>query len=116
MIRRPPRSTLFPYTTLFRSLCSNLQCWHRCIQRFTGPLRDQTPALSRSTKVTSRDGLWIGKVNGCPEGSGAEDAVEATQHGAQPGTPRICRPNKFLEKPPIIVLIFSHSESCCTRW
>ena len=21
MIRRPPRSTLFPYTTLFRSLC-----------------------------------------------------------------------------------------------
>src|SRR2546425_7540821 len=26
MIRRPPRSTLFPYTTLFRSLCwKNLQ-------------------------------------------------------------------------------------------
>src|SRR2546429_1408998 len=23
MIRRPPRSTLFPYTTLFRSLCTN---------------------------------------------------------------------------------------------
>src|SRR5260221_7136557 len=26
MIRRPPRSTLFPYTTLFRSLIY----WHRC--------------------------------------------------------------------------------------
>src|SRR2546430_13431881 len=27
MIRRPPRSTLFPYTTLFRSLASNgLRC------------------------------------------------------------------------------------------
>ena len=25
MIRRPPRSTLFPYTTLFRSLCSSRQ-------------------------------------------------------------------------------------------
>src|SRR5258708_28448110 len=25
MIRRPPRSTLFPYTTLFRSLCRALQ-------------------------------------------------------------------------------------------
>src|SRR3712207_8015831 len=25
MIRRPPRSTLFPYTTLFRSLCSEVQ-------------------------------------------------------------------------------------------
>src|SRR5256885_9380830 len=24
MIRRPPRSTLFPYTTLFRSLCTAL--------------------------------------------------------------------------------------------
>src|SRR5947199_7760438 len=24
MIRRPPRSTLFPYTTLFRSSCRNL--------------------------------------------------------------------------------------------
>src|SRR5258708_12736196 len=31
MIRRPPRSTLFPYTTLFRSLIERLpdgcQCW-----------------------------------------------------------------------------------------
>src|SRR2546430_4270849 len=25
MIRRPPRSTLFPYTTLFRSVCAGLQ-------------------------------------------------------------------------------------------
>src|SRR5258708_24829034 len=25
MIRRPPRSTLFPYTTLFRSFCSTRQ-------------------------------------------------------------------------------------------
>src|SRR3712207_9527842 len=24
MIRRPPRSTLFPYTTLFRSVCSGI--------------------------------------------------------------------------------------------
>src|SRR2546430_4520994 len=38
MIRRPPRSTLFPYTTLFRSRCftssmtsptgSSVSCWH----------------------------------------------------------------------------------------
>src|ERR1039457_5142552 len=25
MIRRPPRSTLFPYTTLFRSICNGFQ-------------------------------------------------------------------------------------------
>src|SRR6266702_2325606 len=28
MIRRPPRSTLFPYTTLFRSRCSGPRCHH----------------------------------------------------------------------------------------
>src|SRR5258706_10637165 len=27
MIRRPPRSTLFPYTTLFRSPCASLLPW-----------------------------------------------------------------------------------------
>src|SRR3712207_6919477 len=27
MIRRPPRSTLFPYTTLFRSLCMIPDSW-----------------------------------------------------------------------------------------
>src|SRR5258708_17399723 len=27
MIRRPPRSTLFPYTTLFRSCCGPSPCW-----------------------------------------------------------------------------------------
>src|SRR3712207_6890033 len=30
MIRRPPRSTLFPYTTLFRSSCSRLVGDVRC--------------------------------------------------------------------------------------
>src|SRR5687768_18252518 len=29
MIRRPPRSTLFPYTTLFRSLANQLRPWRR---------------------------------------------------------------------------------------
>src|SRR5690606_41244792 len=27
MIRRPPRSTLFPYTTLFRSCWRSRRCW-----------------------------------------------------------------------------------------
>src|SRR2546427_4605027 len=37
MIRRPPRSTLFPYTTLFRSLSVNLTgAWlmSRAVERF----------------------------------------------------------------------------------
>src|SRR5689334_24833155 len=32
MIRRPPRSTLFPYTTLFRSIKHNLVGRRRCIK------------------------------------------------------------------------------------
>src|SRR5256885_3803149 len=33
MIRRPPRSTLFPYTTLFRSLVTNQQTYLAQTQR-----------------------------------------------------------------------------------
>src|SRR5690349_24255405 len=33
MIRRPPRSTLFPYTTLFRSLASSLGVSRRRLER-----------------------------------------------------------------------------------
>src|SRR5256885_9429227 len=37
MIRRPPRSTLFPYTTLFRSLLERL------VQLLTGPEHAHVP-------------------------------------------------------------------------
>src|SRR2546425_3087641 len=33
MIRRPPRSTLFPYTTLFRSSCTDAKAVHDRIVR-----------------------------------------------------------------------------------
>src|SRR5438034_3287242 len=35
MIRRPPRSTLFPYTTLFRSITADLQEATRQIHDYT---------------------------------------------------------------------------------
>src|SRR5690349_23954539 len=62
MIRRPPRSTLFPYTTLFRSRfwkrfardCPvRLACWHkRCVQAAVDGRRRQLPA----TKFRERPG------------------------------------------------------------
>src|SRR2546422_4152492 len=39
MIRRPPRSTLFPYTTLFRSLT--------CSDRFVGGRQDRCKSACR---------------------------------------------------------------------
>src|SRR5260370_25144729 len=66
MIRRPPRSTLFPYTTLFRSRSgSRVVCWRisERVARWTHPGRngwvDQhgrpwpLPVLSRSEEHTS---------------------------------------------------------------
>src|SRR2546422_7770596 len=34
MIRRPPRSTLFPYTTLFRSWAAKLDPWGNVLQEY----------------------------------------------------------------------------------
>src|SRR3712207_8836818 len=48
MIRRPPRSTLFPYTTLFRSLVSSDNPQEK-LKGFTKALHEMF-ALSRSTK------------------------------------------------------------------
>src|SRR5256885_10709447 len=42
MIRRPPRSTLFPYTTLFRSLCIPGDPWRDAALRQLG-VRDREP-------------------------------------------------------------------------
>src|SRR5260221_8344602 len=53
MIRRPPRSTLFPYTTLFRSLA--LRCLHTLgLRRACAPLRGgRRHVLGRSEEHTS---------------------------------------------------------------
>src|SRR5256885_10798064 len=45
MIRRPPRSTLFPYTTLFRSDVEDRDCFVACI-----PRNDEDATMSASQK------------------------------------------------------------------
>src|SRR2546429_4223427 len=53
MIRRPPRSTLFPYTTLFRSRTSSVQdgadgaCLHQLLPR---PSLHSTPHLASESR------------------------------------------------------------------
>src|SRR5256885_4721489 len=48
MIRRPPRSTLFPYTTLFRS---QSQVTDRCFADSARELRQRLPALLDSEMI-----------------------------------------------------------------
>src|SRR5256885_9106263 len=59
MIRRPPRSTLFPYTTLFRSRDDEDLTLHRALHRVDvgggdrGPVPQQRLHLGRSEEHTS---------------------------------------------------------------
>src|SRR3712207_7240406 len=60
MIRRPPRSTLFPYTTLFRSRWQAPQC---------GPGRCRTAnliAVNRSARLMPALGLTDASMAGTP--------------------------------------------------
>src|SRR5260221_1779170 len=58
MIRRPPRSTLFPYTTLFRSqrIHHRRNKWHRGTQR---------PAMSASFGPLSHDDVRADMAGRC---------------------------------------------------
>src|SRR2546426_7821986 len=51
MIRRPPRSTLFPYTTLFRSVADELDAWElggeACVDRRRLGVRARTEGRAR---------------------------------------------------------------------
>src|SRR5256885_7109357 len=67
MIRRPPRSTLFPYTTLFRSRPRlKTHIGHPrvgpCVYNFGRCVRDHCPiefCLHEAIELSGRFGLWI---------------------------------------------------------
>src|SRR5258708_29576821 len=58
MIRRPPRSTLFPYTTLFRSLMLHppiIHTWTKLLQiNFCNPIAGR-PTTGRTTLYRSEE-------------------------------------------------------------
>src|SRR2546427_5327313 len=62
MIRRPPRSTLFPYTTLFRS-------------RF--------PVAHRASSHESRSGRYLGLDRSLQAGQSSPGAAAAARHDAR---------------------------------
>src|SRR2546426_5900215 len=54
MIRRPPRSTLFPYTTLFRSVITNENLPHRVSKRHPEPLGTGAGSFKRVDRKSTR--------------------------------------------------------------
>src|SRR3712207_7786983 len=64
MIRRPPRSTLFPYTTLFRSTITYKT---KCVPK-TGPLHPSMPASSIKQNAVSFLILYVPVKEGVENG------------------------------------------------
>src|SRR5258706_15112851 len=68
MIRRPPRSTLFPYTTLFRSLRPDVEV--DLAREIVGPARGAGRAVVRESDYGLL--LWVRASDGVLEGETAE--------------------------------------------
>src|SRR5438045_9795900 len=54
MIRRPPRSTLFPYTTLFRSWVARTSHWRSRVAAPTSTRRQGRPSIAPCA-IAARD-------------------------------------------------------------
>src|SRR2546429_6761314 len=61
MIRRPPRSTLFPYTTLFRSIVDNLQACTKTVVRAStaGSERSAYTDISGAVALAAEQGQSV---------------------------------------------------------
>src|SRR2546429_5796735 len=90
MIRRPPRSTLFPYTTLFRSVLPGQSLAHArrlCPQAVIRTRDLDTYAQRRSEEHTSELQARLQLV--CPLLLGKKKPADApTRHRHQPGRVR----------------------------
>src|SRR2546422_11562863 len=80
MIRRPPRSTLFPYTTLFRSRNRGATAADGADPRRGPDLLDARRILPRSSRAVRNP--WEGAAR---EGRGGERRVAPRDAGARGG-------------------------------
>src|SRR2546427_8774050 len=80
MIRRPPRSTLFPYTTLFRSSV-HAQSTQSGIVRFTGNISPVTCIVNLGSRDQKIDfGIVPPNDRGFTSGGGAVGNVALPAH------------------------------------
>src|SRR5258708_38417282 len=90
MIRRPPRSTLFPYTTLFRSVVSQIH--HRDDSLLHGAARhlcrnppvEEPLWLQRRLAPHDRLDRLVGKADSVCQGQGALPEVLLGHEGSTP--------------------------------
>src|SRR2546428_1776519 len=92
MIRRPPRSTLFPYTTLFRSCCSRRSmsaasgrphAWRRCrSEEHTSELQSRSDLVCRL--LLEKKKIPPSSAGGCALSDVARSRRRMIVHVAQP--------------------------------
>src|SRR3712207_8963539 len=79
MIRRPPRSTLFPYTTLFRSTTSS-SCLGRC-PRDNGQSRvPDPPAMITAWRTSSSSCRYSSTVSSPPRSEEHTSELQSRQY------------------------------------
>src|SRR2546426_4668462 len=102
MIRRPPRSTLFPYTTLFRSVYANrrTQAAPRVRLNPVSPPRvlpaKPQPALDRKSTRLNSSHLVISYAVFCLKKKNQHSATRTaapTEHPLQPRPSRLLEPH-----------------------
>src|SRR3712207_9003049 len=77
MIRRPPRSTLFPYTTLFRSRADTFVELHRLGLDAVASLQPREPDCRREVQ---HDGEMRSQVSGCPRSEEHTSELQLRQY------------------------------------
>src|SRR3712207_7373599 len=101
MIRRPPRSTLFPYTTLFRSRAqSGVPPRARSIRRRAGGVDDRRP----DPRLLAHEAPGLVQEEAARRGGGRSEEHTSELQSRQY---LVCR--LLLEKKKIRMLLFYHS-------
>src|SRR3712207_9013145 len=79
MIRRPPRSTLFPYTTLFRSNRTGVACLATMLAEIHAQKLPHGPMTVLFT-VREESGLWGARMAECKD---LGDPVRSEEHTSE---------------------------------
>src|SRR5256886_9945536 len=87
MIRRPPRSTLFPYTTLFRSLTRKLELNIPLVSAAMDTVTEARLAIA----IAQEGGIGIIHKNLTPQGQAAEVRSEEHTSELQSQSNLVCR-------------------------